>query len=146
VQFAALDADRACGTETRLILYMAPGDILSRSFTSKDTHSPTGDIIVQYSDIEEVSQAHARRTYASSLLLGFHPPSFTYGTDLLLPIEANEQLRAKLVPKELSRNSRDTESKLSHVQVIQDIQQMLLVKQNLDVDIYIPEVGNSYLI
>lgn len=99
-----------------------------------------------YSDIEEVSQAHARRTYASSLLLGFHPPSFTFGTDLLLPIEANEQLRAKLTPKELSPNFRDTDSKLSYVQVIRDIQQLIPTEQNLDVDIYIPEVGNSYLI
>ncbi|CAN0454983.1 unnamed protein product, partial [Ectocarpus sp. 12 AP-2014] len=40
---ASLFADQYCGAGTSLILYVKPGSVLSRPFTSKDTHSPRGD-------------------------------------------------------------------------------------------------------
>ena len=46
VDFAALWADVGCGNGTKLIYYMSAGEVLSREFTSKDTHSPRGDLIV----------------------------------------------------------------------------------------------------
>eukprot|EP00903_Cladosiphon_okamuranus_P015305 g14139.t1 len=40
VEHAALNADKACGPGTRLIFYMGIGEVLSRPFTEKDTHTP----------------------------------------------------------------------------------------------------------
>ncbi|CAM9773653.1 unnamed protein product, partial [Ectocarpus fasciculatus] len=42
----------------------------------------------------------ARRAAGSDVLLGFTTPSFTYGSDLILPAETNEQLRAVLRTKQ----------------------------------------------
>lgn len=44
-------ADRHCGEGTKLILYMNPGELLSRTFTSKDTHSARGELLVVYADV-----------------------------------------------------------------------------------------------
>ena len=96
VNYASLAADEACGNETRLIYYMGPGEVLSRPFTAKDTHSPKGDLIVKHVDAELVGGEHSRRCKGTTVLLGFHGLSFTYGTDLILPVNINANLRAVL--------------------------------------------------
>ncbi len=98
-------ADRAFGPGTRLIYYMEIGQVISRAFTSKDTHTPLGDLIVSVTSLDAVSEGNVRRAMGSTALLGISAPSFTYGTDLLLPAETNEQLRKVL------RRSRDSEQK-----------------------------------
>lgn len=100
VEHGALIADQICGNGTRLIYYMNVGEVLSRTFTRKDTHGILGDLIVSASDSAQVPLEHARRGAGSAVLLGFTTPSFTYGTDLILPAETNEQLRAVLHMKE----------------------------------------------
>lgn len=55
---SALFADQRCGEGTKLILYMQAGSVLSRSFTSKDTHTPRGELLVVYGD--------ARQSYMDS--------------------------------------------------------------------------------
>ncbi|CAM9459802.1 unnamed protein product [Scytosiphon promiscuus] len=92
---ASLFADQYCGPGTSLVLYLKPGSILSRSFTSKDTHSPEGDLLVVYSDARGSNHASelGRRT---ALVLGSEAPSFTHGTDLMLPASINEDLRTIL--------------------------------------------------
>lgn len=91
---ASLFADEYCGEGTSLIFYVKLGSVVSRTFTSKDTHSPHGDLLVVFGT---ESTAHngqlAERTAA---VLGFEAPSFTTGTDLFLPVEANADLRAAL--------------------------------------------------
>lgn len=97
VEFAALDADLACGVESRLIYYMSPGQVLSRMFTRKDTHTPLGQLLVGHVDVERVGEYNARRSMAATCLLGYKAPSFTYGADLILPAATNADLRNLLL-------------------------------------------------
>lgn len=48
VHLSPLFADQHCGEGTQLILYMQGGSVLSRTFTSKDTHTPRGELLVVY--------------------------------------------------------------------------------------------------
>ncbi|CAM9900724.1 unnamed protein product [Ectocarpus fasciculatus] len=92
---AGLFADQYCGAGTALILYVEPGSVFSRPLTSKDTHGPHGDLLVVYTGARgSYHEAELRRRSAS--LLGFDTPSFTHGTDLMLPVGANEALRESL--------------------------------------------------
>lgn len=95
---ASLFADDFCGEGTSLIYYAKPDSVLSRIFTSKDTHSPMGDLLVVYSDSRLCysDSALARQT---NTILGFEAPTFTCGTDLILPVGANADLREALASK-----------------------------------------------
>ncbi|CAM9138496.1 unnamed protein product [Ectocarpus sp. 12 AP-2014] len=92
---ASLFADRFCGAGTALILYVEPGSVLSRPFTSKDTHSPQGDLLVVHGG-GQGSYHDDERSRRSGLVLGLEAPSFTRGTDLILPVGANKDLRESL--------------------------------------------------
>ncbi|CAN0343563.1 unnamed protein product [Ectocarpus sp. 12 AP-2014] len=92
---AALFADRFCGAGTALILYVEPGSVLSRPFASKDTHSPRGDLLVVHTG-SQGSYHDAQLRSRSASVLGFDAPSFTHGTDLMLPMGTNEALRESL--------------------------------------------------
>ncbi|CAN0000310.1 unnamed protein product [Ectocarpus sp. 6 AP-2014] len=96
VEHGPLVADYVCGEGTRLIYYMDAGEMLSRTFTKKDTHTVTGDLIVSLVNTDEVPQPTAARGMGSSVLLGVTTPTFTHGSDLILPAETNAQLRAVL--------------------------------------------------
>lgn len=98
VQASSLFADRYCGPDTRLVYYMAAGSVLSRTFTKKDTHSPRGELLVVYSD-SRGSMYDFDMIGQTTAVLGFQPPSFTYGTDLILPVSVNDDLRHLLVPE-----------------------------------------------
>lgn len=74
---ASLVADLHCGQETKLVYYMEPGEVLSRAFTRKDTHSTTGRLLVQFTELERVGAAHIQRSQATTSVLGFGAPSFT---------------------------------------------------------------------
>lgn len=97
-----------------------------------------------YKDVEEVGQAHVDRALASSLLLGFHSPSFTFGTDLILPVKANEHLRAKLASMGASQSVHGSARKrnISYFQVIQSILQSIPTEES-NFDIHIPEVRRN---
>lgn len=105
VDVSALLADQYCGADAELIYYMKPGALLSRPFNSKDTHSPRGDLLVVYSDGHSAGYADRASTKASSGLLGFESPMFTFGTDLVLPSNVNEQLRDLLLKDDQSLRS-----------------------------------------
>lgn len=80
-----------------MIYYMDVGEVLSRPFTAKDTHTPRGDLMVTFTDTADGSHDECdRRAMATDILLGFSPPCFTYGSDLVLPAETNELLRSVL--------------------------------------------------
>ena len=96
VAYAPLMADKACGSHTRLIYYMGPGEILSRPFTAKDTHSPEGKLLVKQTTAEVVGGEHARRSIGTTTVLGFHGLTFSHNSDLILPASVNAQLRAIL--------------------------------------------------
>lgn len=98
VDLAALAADQFCGGSTQLIYYMAPGQVLSRTFTAKDTHSAKGDLLVAYAETKQLDMPHILRALATTRLLGFHAPSFTFGADLILPATTNAELRNLLHP------------------------------------------------
>lgn len=93
---SSLFADQYCGVGTSLIIYAKPGSVLSRGFTSKDTHSPRGDLLVVHSG-EQESNHDAELSRHTEAVLGFETPSFVYGTDLMLPAGANYDLRNVLV-------------------------------------------------
>ena len=91
---AGLFADEYCGAGTSLIFYVRAGSVVSREFTAKDTHSPHGDLLVVYSKDRTIrDETFAKQT---TVLLGFEAPSFTHGTDLILPSRANADLRSTL--------------------------------------------------
>lgn len=58
IRLSSLFADQRCGEGTKLILYVQPGSVLSRTFTAKDTHTPRGELLVVYGD--------ARQSYLDS--------------------------------------------------------------------------------
>ncbi|CAM9226822.1 unnamed protein product, partial [Hapterophycus canaliculatus] len=101
VEYAALNADEACGNGTRYIYYMTIGQVLSRPFTPKDTHTPRGDLLVSFTSNDAVDRESSRRAMASAALLGFAAPCFTYGNDLILPASINAMLREVLHQKVL---------------------------------------------
>lgn len=63
---------------------------------SKDTHSTHGDLLVVHGNARSgtVDRALASQTAA---VLGFESPSFTFNTDLFLPVGANAELREFLM-------------------------------------------------
>ncbi|CBN75425.1 expressed unknown protein [Ectocarpus siliculosus] len=97
ITLAPLLADRHCGKGTKLVFYMNPGELLSRKFTSKDTHSAAGDLLVVYAEVGRVGEASIRRALATMSVLGFSSPSFSFGMDIMLPVHTNGQLRELLL-------------------------------------------------
>ncbi|CAM9328797.1 unnamed protein product, partial [Ectocarpus sp. 12 AP-2014] len=93
---ASLLADVHCGEGTKLILYLGPGDVVSRPFSKKDTHGTRGQLLVPYTDPDRLNEHHLKRTQATTSLLGFDAPSFSYGADLFLPAWVNPELRRVL--------------------------------------------------
>ena len=96
-QQSALLADLHCGEGTRLIYYMNMGELLSRAFTPKDTHSVKGDLLIMYAEVDRVGDFSVQRSLATTAVLGFSSPSFSFGMDIMLPAETNQQLREVLL-------------------------------------------------
>ena len=101
-----------------------------------------------YTDVEKTSEAHANRALASAMILGFQSPSFTFGTDLILPVEANERLRQKLALIGLSQYGQGDQDKgrIPYSEIIQSILQLLPAGGKGNVNIYIPEVRTILVI
>ncbi|CAM9369137.1 unnamed protein product, partial [Ectocarpus sp. 12 AP-2014] len=142
VQHGALIADEVCGKGTRLIYYMEAGQVLSRPFTEKDTHTVLEDLIVSLSNPDELPQVYAERVLGSTVLLGVTTPTFTYGSDLILPAETNAQLRAVLGANEMLVAQTNAEEGYTGRQM-ERVYQYLADVANTHRDsaaIYIPEV------
>lgn len=92
-------ADEFCGADTKLIFYMKPGSIVSRQFMSKDTHSTHGDLLVVHGNAK-ASFDDRQLAKQTTAVLGFEAPSFTFNTDLFLPVGANAELRKVLASGE----------------------------------------------
>ncbi|CAM9604376.1 unnamed protein product [Scytosiphon promiscuus] len=118
ITLAALVADRHCGEDTKLIFYMNPGELLSRSFTSKDTHSAAGDLLVMYAEVSRIGEASVRRTLATMSVLGFSSPSFSFGMDIMLPVNVNQQLRDVLLSDPDAVRGKGRENMKQDVQAI----------------------------
>eukprot|EP00903_Cladosiphon_okamuranus_P007272 g7050.t1 len=116
---ASLYADEYCGADASLILYLKAGSVVTRSFTEKDTHSPEGDVLVVYSGVRAGFQGDelARKT---ELVLGSESPSFTKGTDLLLPVGANQDLRG-LVLRSKAGSDPELVEAMHHVTDLNDV-------------------------
>lgn len=74
---ASLLADIYCGEGTKLIYYLGPGEVISRTFTKKDTHGTRGDLLVPYTEQERLDEFHLKRVQATTAVLGFVAPSFS---------------------------------------------------------------------
>lgn len=99
VSISSLLADKYCDAEaTQFIYYLNAGELLSRTIHYKDTHSPRGDLLVVYTEQEHLQEAgSATNGEATAAVLGFTPPSFTRGADIVLPSIVNQQLRDVLI-------------------------------------------------
>ncbi|CAM9918557.1 unnamed protein product [Ectocarpus sp. 13 AM-2016] len=135
---ASLYADRYCGgtKATSLIMYVTRGSTFSRPLTSKDTHSPRGDLLVAHSSSARASHhvAQLAKQTASVLALSEDgaeppnvplPPSFTFGTDLMLPVGANADLR------DLFASKGDKATFRQAVQTLADLDDLAAVPQAL---------------
>lgn len=77
---------------------MSVGQLLTRTFTPKDTHTLSGELIVGFTGHGEGDKECIRRAMASSCLLEYPAPCFTCGAaDVILPAEANANLRRYLL-------------------------------------------------
>ncbi|CAB1098794.1 unnamed protein product [Ectocarpus sp. CCAP 1310/34] len=128
---------------------MEVGQVLSRTFTLKDTHTARRELIVTVADARDVHPENVRRALGSAVLLGFPAPSFTFGSDLILPAETNGQLRALLGTK--TRQGRRTEFGLHDAELeVEDLYTYLASVADLhreSTSIYVPEVlaASAYL-
>lgn len=133
VQYSALLADRHCGDESELIFYLEPGNLLSRAFTSRDTHTLGGDLLVMYTEARRASPGESRFAKASGAVLDLGGgPSFTSGTDVVLPVSANTDLRATLTDEESSYNGGGEESPCDDAALIERLSRFP--------DVYVPQV------
>lgn len=133
-EFSALLADKYCGDGAKLIYYMNPGSLLSRTFTAKDTHSPQGELLVGYIDRHLADYASRASARASSILLGFESPVFTFGADLMLPSFVNSELCELLLADELL----DTATSQAWI----DDERVLNLLAEVE-DVSAPEVGRA---
>lgn len=85
---------------------MNPGELLSRAFTPKDTHSVKGDLLIVYAEVDRVGVYSVERTLATTSVLGFSSPSFSFGMDIMLPAEINQELRDVLLSDPNAGTSR----------------------------------------
>ncbi|CAB1118503.1 unnamed protein product [Ectocarpus sp. CCAP 1310/34] len=142
VEYGSLMADQLCGNGTRLIYYMEVGQVLSRTFTLKGTHTARQELIVSFADARDVHPENVRRAMGSTVLLGFPAPTFTHGSDLILPAETNGQLRALLGTK--TRQGRRLEAGLHGAELdVEDLYAYLASVADLhreSTSIYVPEV------
>ncbi|CAN0095559.1 unnamed protein product, partial [Ectocarpus sp. 4 AP-2014] len=136
---ASLYADRYCGgtKATSLIMYVTRGSTFSRTLTSKDTHSPRGDLLVAHSSSARASHHVAQLVKQTASVLALSeggaapppplplPPSFTFGTDLMLPVGANADLR------DLLESKGDKASFQRAVQTLADLDDLAAVPQAL---------------
>lgn len=81
---SSLFADQHCGEGTKLILYMQAGSVLSRGFTSKDTHTPRGELLVVYGDARKsYLDAEIARETAVVRAIASLRPAFRHTIDSL---------------------------------------------------------------
>lgn len=122
---ASLFADKYCGlADTNLIMYVNRGSVFSRSFTSKDTHSPQGELLVVHSNGQaQGSHQGSELAKRTAFLLGSDPPppSFTYGTELMLPAGANEDLRELLRDMLMSGNAEVMQASMEPLAGLDDL-------------------------
>lgn len=134
-QHSALLADRHCGKGTRLIYYMNPGELLSRPFTPKDTHSVKGDLLIVYAEVDRVGAYSVERTLATTSVLGFSSPSFSFGMDIILPAEINQELRDVLLSDPKAGTSRGKPDSNPEVRAVRAMDEFK--------GTFIPEVSES---
>ncbi|CAM9496666.1 unnamed protein product, partial [Choristocarpus tenellus] len=96
VNYAELWADQMCNNTQSLIYYIEPGTIVMRDPLVKDVYSPLRELLVPWHEVDKVPPSHQKRALVSSILLGFQAPSFSFGTDLILPRELNAEARKVL--------------------------------------------------
>ncbi|CAB1105679.1 unnamed protein product [Ectocarpus sp. CCAP 1310/34] len=142
VEYGPLMADQLCGNGTRLIYYMEVGQVLSRTFTLKDTHTARQELIMSFADARDVDPENVRRAMGSTVLLEFPAPTFTHGCDLILPAETNGQLRALLGTK--TRQGRRLEAGLHGAELeVEDLYAYLASvadRHRESTSIYVPEL------
>lgn len=143
VDLSSLTADEACGNTTRLIYYMDPGEVLSRPFTARDTHSPEGKLLVKHTAVDLAGAEYTGRSMVSAILLGLHGLSFTYDYDLILPAEINAQLRASVrvaMNESSSKKSLGDDEDIFNTHQYQEFLESLSSNHTDNSSIFVPEV------
>lgn len=86
---------------------------------------------------------------ATTTLLGYHAPSFTYGTDLILPVETNIKLRgillsAAVAEGKLDGNVEDKAKGEVEFEVIREYMSAMNTTYSTQGKRFIPEVSGRY--
>lgn len=95
--------------------------------------------------VGRVDEGHLLRSLATTTLLGYHAPSFTYGAELLLPSEENSKLR-KVILKQVSaaadedENLRESLKGMADLDVIRAFIHHAIDAKGMQKHLYIPEV------
>lgn len=84
--------------------------------THTDSHTIRRLTVIRSSQCEQVDrigEANLARVLATMSVLGFSTPSFSFGTDVLLPVDSNQQLRDVLLSntKALDRKRRTSSAR-----------------------------------
>lgn len=81
---------------------------------------------------------------ATTSLLGYHAPSFTYGTDLILPAEVNSMLRKLLLSAAAHRfEGRNLDDEQVEFEIIREYMDVMNTTSNLLDKSFMPEVRRA---
>lgn len=91
--------------------------------------------------VDKIGRENAVRAMATTSLLGYHAPSFTYGTDLILPADVNNQLRRILLSAAAAEDhgTQDDEDEIEF-EVIREYMMAMSSSYDLHTKSFIPEV------
>lgn len=98
--------------------------------------------------VDRVDRGHLLRSLATTTLLEYHAPSFTYGTDLILPSETNFNLRQVILERTKAAASEDEglAGKIKNMNDLDAIRAFIhssIDAQGLRRYLYIPEVSDD---
>lgn len=93
--------------------------------------------------VDQIGRSNTLRTMATTALLGFHAPSFTSGTDLILPAEVNAKLRHILLSGAMAEGRQRKDQ--ADFDIIQEYLDAMDTTGDIHKERHIPEVSNGNL-
>lgn len=97
VSTATLWADVHCGADFPLVMYMAPGSVLSRPVLVSDFYNSQGNLLVGWMDENYQSKEQKRTLDLLETYLGWRTQIFGVNQNILLPSQLNPFLRMTIL-------------------------------------------------